>query len=116
MYGVLRKSGWILEATKSDREGEASQSKKYLGFIVDTKSMTVRLRETKKQRILPNVSETISYGTKPIRAKDLAQTLGKIVATEPALGPVVIMATRASYIEMEKTTQERGWGAKLVMS
>ena len=116
VYGVLKKSGWILEATKSDREGEASQSKEYLGFIVDTKSMTVRLGETKKQRILQNVSETISYGTRPIRAKKLAQTLGMIVATEQALGPVVIMATRASYIDLEKATQERGWGAKLVMS
>ena len=115
VFDVLKKTGWILEVTKSDHEGDASQSKYYLDFIVDTSTMTVRLGEAKKNRIL-QVLETVSYGHKPIFAKDLAGTLGKMVATEPALGPVVIMAARASYIDQYVATRDKGWGTRLTMS
>lgn len=116
VYDVLKRAGWILEARKSDHEEDASQSKEYLGFIVDTNSMTVRLGESKKERILHQVLETIAHSSRPILARELAGTLGKIVATEPALGPVVVMAARASYIDLEKATQEKGWGIRLTMS
>ena len=116
VYDVLKRSGWILEVKKSDHFGDASRSKEYLGFIIDTESMTVRLGDDKKQRILRQVSETIAYGSKPILAKELAGTLGKIVAAEAALGPVVIMAARASYIDLDKAIHQRGWGTRLTMS
>ncbi len=116
VYDVLRKSGFIIEAKKSDRKGEASQYKEYLGFIIDTSSMTVRLGEIKKELILRQVKNTIDYGSKLILAWDLASTLGKIVATEPALGTVIVMAARAAYIELDMAVQQRGWGTRLVMS
>ncbi|KZS08446.1 Uncharacterized protein APZ42_027551 [Daphnia magna] len=116
VYDVLQKSGFIIETKKSDQKGDANKSKEYLGFIIDTGSMTVRLGETKKQLILRQVEETIDYGPKPILARDLASTLGKMVAMEPALGPVVIMAARAAYIDLDKAVQQRGWGTRLVMS
>ena len=78
--------------------------------------MTVRIGEIKKQLILRRAKETIDYGSKPILARDLASTLGKIVATEPALGPVVIMAARAAYIDLDTAVQQRGWGTHLIMS
>ena len=78
--------------------------------------MTVRLQEAKKQRILQQVSETISHGSKSFPAKELAGTIGKIVATEPALGPIVVIAARASYAVLEEATQRRGWNSSLVMS
>lgn len=116
VYKVLKSSGWILEVEKSDKDGDANQSKEYLGFIIDTASMTVRLQETKKQRILQQVSETISHGSKSFPAKELAGTIGKIVATEPALGPIIVIAARASYAVLEEATQRRGWNSSLVMS
>jgi hypothetical protein len=54
---------------KSDKEGDTNQAKEYLGFIIDTNSITVRLQEAKKQRMLQKVWETISHGSKPILAK-----------------------------------------------
>lgn len=50
VYDVLRKAGWILENKKSDEEGDASQSREYLGFIIETIGMTVRLTDTKKEK------------------------------------------------------------------
>lgn len=116
VYDVLDRSGWILEVKKSDGPGDSSQCKVYLGFIIDTAQMTVRLEELKKQRILKQVRDALLHGSGPISAKDLARTLGKIVAAEPALGPVVIMIARAAYADLEKATRERGWGTLLTMS
>ena len=116
VYNALHKSGWIIETDKSDKEGDASQSKEYLGFIVDTNKMSVRLNETKRHRILQQVATTIEYGSTPIPARQLAKTLGKIVATEPALGPVVIMASRAAYSNLDDATTKRGWNTELKMS
>jgi len=55
VYEVLRKAGWILENKKSDQEGDASQLKEYLGFLIDTISMNVRLTDVKKQQILKQI-------------------------------------------------------------
>lgn len=55
---------------------DASQCKQYLGFSIDTDSMTVRISEAKKQQITQQVLETIAHGPKPILAKELAGTLG----------------------------------------
>ena len=116
VYGTLRNAGWILESKKSDQEGDASQSKEYLGFVIDTVSMTVRLIDFKRQQIIKQVWETISHGTNSfLPAKELARTLGKIVATEPALGPVVIMAARAAYSKLDEAVQRRGWHTQLQM-
>ena len=116
VYSALDKSGWIRECKKSDQKGESSQTKGYLGFIIDTSTMTVRLEEAKRERILQNVRKTISIGSELILARDLAKTLGKVVATEPALGPVVITALRAAYADLEAATQKKGWNTSLVMS
>ncbi|KZR97789.1 Uncharacterized protein APZ42_007139, partial [Daphnia magna] len=116
VYDILKKSGWIIEKKKSDQENDASQCKEYLGFIIDTDSMTVRLSEAKKQHTIQQVLKTIAYGPKPILAKELAGTLGKMVSTESALGPVVIMAARAAYIELDAAVQGRGWSTFLTMS
>jgi hypothetical protein len=59
VYETLRKAGWILENKKSDQEGDASQLKEYLGFLIDTINMTVRLTDAKKQQILKQVWDTI---------------------------------------------------------
>ncbi len=60
--------------------------------------MTVRLQKTKKQRIMQHVLETISHGSKPIPAKQLAGVLGKIVAKEPALGDFQIILFDAAVL------------------
>jgi hypothetical protein len=116
VYNALDQSGWIRECKKSDKRGEASQAKGYLGFIIDTSSMTVRLDEAKRQRILQNLWKTTSNGSVPIPATELAKTLGRVVATEPALGTVVIMALRAAYADLEVATKRKGWKTSLVMS
>ena len=78
--------------------------------------MSVRLNEIKKRNILHHTATTIEYSSALIPARQLAQTLGKIVAAEPALGPMVIMASRAAYSNLDDAVTKRGWGTKLEMS
>ena len=62
------------------------------------------------------VKNTIEYESKLILARDLTSTLGKIVATESALGPVPVMVAKAAYIDLDMAVEQRGWGTRLVMS
>ena len=114
IYAALQKSGWILESQKSDKEGQASQIKEYLGFIIDTQQMTVRLSDDKQQALAQHLKDTLSYGThKRMPAKVLARCLGKMVSAEPALGPMPIMAARAGYAQLEEATSRKGWDTTL---
>ena len=70
----------------------------------------------KKAAHLAKVKNTIDYGSNLILARDLASTLGKIVAMEPALGPVVVIAARAVYVDLDMSVQKNGWGTRLVMT
>ena len=111
-YQTLEKAGWTLENLKSDKEGQASTTKEYLGFVIDTVLMTVRLKKERQEDIKQNV-ETMLKNTKPVHVKELAKTLGKMVATEPALGSMPLMASRAAYIQLDKKVEERGWNCYL---
>ena len=66
--------------------------------------MTVRLKKERQEDIKQNV-ETMLKNTKPVHVKELAKTLGKMVATEPALGSMPLMASRAAYIQLDKKVE-----------
>ena len=101
-YQILEKAGWTLESQKSDKKGQASKSKEYLGFVINTASMTVQLKEDRKADIKQQV-QMLVQDTKPIHVKTLAKALGKMVATMP------LMAGRAAYIQLDKIVEEQGW-------
>ena len=115
-YQVLEKAGWTLEDKKSDKEGQASQVKDYLGFLINTNTMRVQLIGDRKEAIKRNVEQTLANKARPIHVKELAKTLGKMVATEPALGTMALMAARAAYAQLDKVTEEKGWNSFLTMN
>ena len=115
-YQVLEKAGWTLENLKSDGENQANQIKEYLGFVINTITMTVQLKADRREAIKQDVQKTLSHKSKPIHVKELAKTLGKMVATEPALGTMPLMAARAAYIQLDRTTEELGWNSYLKMN
>jgi hypothetical protein len=98
-YKVLKQAGWTLENKKSDKEGQPSQVKDYLGFFIHTVGMTLILVEDWKPAILNNLEATLDKKSSSILVKDFAKILGKIVTTEPGFGTMPLMATRAAYIQ-----------------
>ena len=111
-YQTLEKAGWILEENKSDARGQASQTKECLGFVINTATMTVQLKENRGADITQGIQK-ILQSEKSTHVKDLAKILGKIAATEPALGTMPLMASRAAHIQLDKCVEEKGWNCYL---
>ena len=55
----------------------------YLGFLIDSVTMTVRLTPLKRQKVLPIISEIIS--SKSLLIRDLAKLLGTLESTLPGV-------------------------------
>ena len=116
IYDTLDKAGWIREPKKSDGVGDAGQVKDYLGFTIDTNQMTVKMVEEKKAELIKAIETLIANRNKVIPTKDLAKNLGRMVATEPALGNAPLMCARAGYWQLEEITTEHGWHSSLTLS
>ena len=116
VYETLKKAGWTVEEEKSDGEGEASQIKEYLGFIIDTHQMSVRIKEDKKVSVKKEIQEILLNKNRRIHAKELAKITGRMVSLEPAMGGMPLMAARAAYIQIEQAVEEFGWNGSLKMS
>ena len=116
IYQILHQAGWTIEQSKSDGAEEADKVKEYLGFIIDTDKMTVRLKEDKKGQIKKSILEVISFGKRHIHIKVLSKAVGQMVAAEPALGNMPLMAARAAYMQIEETANDKGWNANLLLS
>jgi hypothetical protein len=115
-YDILDRAGWIREAQKSDRVGEASQVKEYLGFMINTREMTVKLIKSKKEDVVRGVENMIANRNQNISAKDLAKVLGKMAATEPALGHIPLVCARAGYWQLEEATSDGDWQALIQLN
>ena len=113
-YAVLEKAGWIRETKKSDAEGQASQVKEYLGFQIDTKKMVVKLTEGKKKTLKQEVEKVIGYDkSRNMKVRELAKILGTMIAAEPALGNMPLMAARSGYIQIDNCVRNSSWEASL---
>ena len=116
VYDTLQKAGWILEQTKSDKEGDSSQVKEYLGFVIDTHRMTVSLTTEKKILLKETVSNLIQKVGSNVKVKELAKCAGRMIAAEPALGRLPIISARPIYNEIEPQVEEKGWNCSVEVS
>lgn len=113
---VLEKAGWSLALEKSDTPNTVAQEKMYLGFLIDTASMSVRLGKEKEISLRQRVTLAIEREGKRMSAKDLAKVLGKMVSTAPALGKISLIFARTGYALLEETVDTRGWSASLTIT
>jgi len=110
---VLSRSGWQIAKQKSDELDGASQVKEYLGFQIDSANMTVSLTEDKKLQLRQLAKELASSAGRSLKTKDLASMIGKVAATEPALGNFSRIMTRRAYYDLDKAVLEWGWSGKI---
>lgn len=108
VYKTIEKAGWIIEREKSDRISDISCQKNYLGFEINTISMTVASTEERINKIRELIIESLRCGEK-IHVKALAQVLGKIISMKPSHGKIVNICTKSSYRDLQKGVEERGW-------
>ena len=112
---ALKKAGFVISEGKTDTAETVSQVKLYLGFVLDSQKMMVRISEEKLTDLRKALLEvTESRGL--IKAKTLAKAIGKLVAAEPALGPTVQLLSRVAQNELAQITEERGWNVFMQVS
>jgi hypothetical protein len=113
-YEILKSSGWVVERKKSDNTEDVSQTKKYLGFIIDTKSMKVSVTSEKLNDISKLIKDNLTK--EEVEVKILAKILGKIVSLKPSHGPLARICTRSGYLDIDEHVRVRGWKGKLRLS
>jgi hypothetical protein len=113
---ILAAAGWQIAKKKSDTLAEVSQRKEFLGFLINSKDMKVELLQEKKIQIRQVAKEVQSAAGRFLRVKDLASLVGKVVATEPALGSLIPIMTRRVYSEIDEAVNKAGWGSKIRIS
>jgi hypothetical protein len=110
---VVTKAGWILELTKTDSIDDGNQVKEYLGFLINTKKMTVHLTDRKREGIIAATNELITSKGRFVATKHLAKVLGKMISCEPALGPFTFIMAKRAYVTLEEAVAKQGWRANL---
>ena len=108
---VFRKAGFVISVEKSDEFSDVSQQKLYLGFIMDSVSMTASASQDKLSSVISFVREKISFSR--ISIKDMAKVAGRLAALRPALGHFVLLVTRSSYAAIERHVDLYGWSGFL---
>ena len=115
MLSIWTRAGFVIASDKTDTAETVSQIKPYLGFVIDSRSMTVSASARKLESVKQALEEFLLHpGT--VTAKELASVVGKMVAMEPAFGPVVQLLTRTAQQELTAAVVNKGWKSRLLIS
>ena len=112
---ILDNAGFVISAKKTDTAETVGQVKLYLGFVIDSQKMQLRVTEEKMKDIKQALEEITQELEKLIQAKKVAKAVGKLVAAEPAFGPVVQLLSRAAQAELAEATQV-SWRVTMMLS
>ena len=111
---VFRKAGFVISVEKSDEFSDNSQQKLYLGFIMDSVTMTARASSDKLSSVMSFIRDRLSHLR--ITIKDLAKVAGRLTALRPAFGYLVLLVTRSAYRAIEAHVDQFGWSGYLALS
>ena len=112
---ALDGAGFVISPGKTDTAESSAQVKLYLGFVIDSVHMTVSISKEKLADVRKAIKEVLSTAEK-VRAKCLAKGIGKLIAVEQALGPVVQLLSRFAQNELATATDDIGWNCTLKLS
>jgi len=113
VYEVLTKAGWQISYKKSDKVNEASRIKEYLGFVIDSEKMEVRINEDKLQKYERMLEHALSCEKMDI--KQLAKVQGKIIALIPSHGFLARVSSKSGYNLIESHTSCSGWKGSVLI-
>jgi hypothetical protein len=111
-YDAITKAGWAIETDKSDGCGAANQEKKYLGFLINSATLTVAATPEKIAKIVSLIREVLRMSKIPIRR--LASMMGNIIALEPSHGMLARVTTRSGYLALAEHVEKEGWKGSVI--
>ena len=97
--------GWIFKESK--RSGEPSQLCRFLGLLIDSKTMKFRIPEDKILQIKGRLDEVARRSR--VQVKVIARAIGSLQAVSRATGPIVAVLTRSLYVAIAKAKSWRSW-------
>ena len=112
---TLDKAGFVIAREKTDSAATVSQVKVYLGFVLDSTKMEVRVTEEKIQDARKAIMTVANDQAGAKKAKLVAKAIGKVVAMEAAMGPIVQLLSRSAQAELAQAT-ERHWNVYMQLS
>ena len=113
-FEVLAQAGFIVSKSKSDTVSDVHQTKRHLGFLIDSVSMTVSAPDPKLMEISVLARQLL---TSPFyTARQLAKLTGKLVALLPALGPIVLVLCRLAQHELSVFTDSHSWSSTFTLT
>ena len=110
-----KRAGFVIASKKTDSHQSVSTRKLYLGFEIDSIAMTVKAQEHKLATVREAIIKILQVRA-AVEAKALASVIGKMIALEAALGPVVQLLSRAAQIDLAEAVDQFGWKACIVLS
>lgn len=105
----LHNAGLVVNDKKSNFV--PSQTGKWLGMIIDTKSMTFTVPLEKVQNLKRKIEKLLRQ--KSVTAKQLASVAGSLSSMNLAVGPMVRMLTRSMYAQISTTNS---WYSPFVLN
>ena len=111
---VFQKAGFVISVEKSDEFSDVSQQKLYLGFIMDSVTMTASASSDKLSSASAFNCQKLSFSH--ITVKDLAKVASRLAALRPAFGHLVLLVTRSAYIAIEIHVDIFGWSGYLELN
>ena len=112
---ALDRAGFVISKEKTDSEETVGQVKVYLGFEVDSIKMQVRVKKEKIDDAKEAIRAVASEQAGAKKAKLVARAIGKVVAMETAMGPVVQLLSRCAQAELAQATEE-SWSGTMQLS
>ena len=112
---TLEKAGFIISKKKTDTADTVGQIKIYLGFVIDSKKTEVRVTAEKIQDVRKAISQVTEGNGPSVKVRQVAKAIGKLVAMEAAMGPVVQLLSRAAQAELAQVT-EKSWNVYMQLS
>jgi hypothetical protein len=100
---TFEKAGFVISREKSDFFGSSSQRKEYLGFTIDTATLTVEVPKPNLDRIR-KLLKTFWMSPRH-KVREVASILGKLISLEPALGRSIMVCTSFLTIEVVAATE-----------
>ena len=113
-FEVLAQAGFIISPSKSDSPSDVAQVKRHLGFLVDSVKMRVSASDSKLHDISQLTRQTLSGHS--YTARQLAKVIGKLIALQPAMGPIVMVLCRQAQSELAAFTDHHNWSSSLTLS
>ena len=104
---VFTAAGFVISVEKSDEFSDISQTKMYLGFLMDSVRMIALASEEKIFSVKEDVKNLLTHSR--VGVKDLAKVTGKIASLKPALGNFVLLVSRSAYKEIQIHSESKGW-------